>query len=134
MHTAMCIQLVIVTVCPLHTPHLHPLPDLSLSLVVKFVPCLNCAFSLYTDPVTPSLGTRNGAKTNDSDRTTEYTFGCLCDELKRAVDESRSLDDAKQILSELNCSQDDFAGSQNPSIPIYIFNLPAHLTYNLQNL
>jgi hypothetical protein len=66
--------------------------------------------------------------------TAEHAFSCLCDELKRSVDESGRLDDAKQIASKLNCSQDDVAGSRKPSKPIYIFALPAHLTYNLQNL
>jgi hypothetical protein len=66
--------------------------------------------------------------------TAEHAFGCLYDELKRSVDESGRLDDVKHIASQLNCSQDDVAGSRKPSKPIYIFALPAHLTYNLQNL
>jgi hypothetical protein len=66
--------------------------------------------------------------------TAEHAFICLCDELKRSLDESGRLDDATQIASLLNCSQDDVAGSRKPSKPIYIFALPAHHTYNLQNL
>jgi len=31
--------------------------------------------------------------------TAEHTVSCLCDELKRSVDESGSLDDSKQIAS-----------------------------------
>jgi hypothetical protein len=64
----------------------------------------------------------------------EHAFICLCDELKYSVNESGCLDDAKQIASLLNCSQDDVARTRKPSKPIYIFALPAHLTYNLQNL
>ena len=66
--------------------------------------------------------------------TAELAFSSLRDELKDSIDESVHLDDAKQIVSLLNCSQDDVAGSRKPSKPIYIFALPAHLTYNLQNL
>jgi hypothetical protein len=51
-----------------------------------------------------------------------------------SVDESGHLDNAKQIDSRLNCSQNDVARSRKPSKPIYIFMLPAHVTYNLQNL
>ena len=66
--------------------------------------------------------------------TAEHNFGSLCDQLERSVDESGCLDDAKQVVFLLNCSQDDVAGSRKPSKPIYIFALRAHLTYNLQNL
>jgi len=31
--------------------------------------------------------------------TAEQAFSCLCDELKRSIDESGHLDDAKQIVS-----------------------------------
>jgi len=50
--------------------------------------------------------------------TAEHAFSCLCDELKRSVEESGCLEDAKQIVSQLNCSQDDVAGSRKPSKPI----------------
>jgi len=57
------------------------------------------AFSLDTDPAMSSRGTRTRARTNEWDMTAEYAFGCLCDELKRSVDESGRLDNAKQIAS-----------------------------------
>ena len=38
----------------------------------------------------------------------EIVISCLCDELKRSVDESGHLDDAKQIAYQLHCSQDDW--------------------------
>ena len=60
--------------------------------------------------------------------TAEYAFRCLFDELKRSVDESGRLDDAKTIISYLDISQDDVAGSRKPSKPIYPFSLAAHLT------
>jgi hypothetical protein len=66
--------------------------------------------------------------------TAEHAFSSLCDERKRCVDESGRVDGARHIAPQLNCSQDDVAGSRKPSKPIYIFALPAHLTYNLQNL
>jgi len=44
--------------------------------------------------------------------TAELAFSCLCDEFKRSVDKSGHLDDAKKILSQLNRSQDDVAGSR----------------------
>jgi len=82
-----------------HKTLLRPVPDLWLSLYVKFVPYMNRAFSLGTDPVTSSRGTRTRARTNERDMTAEHAFSCLCDELKRSVDESGCLDDVKQIAS-----------------------------------
>jgi len=63
-----------------------------------------------------------------------HAVSCLYDELKCSVNESGHLDNAKQIVSWPNCSQDDVASSRTPSNPIYIFTLPAHLTYSLQNV
>jgi len=85
---------------------LHPfitlqraLPDLWLSLFVKFVPYMKCAFSLDTDPVMSSQGTRTRARTNESVMTAEHAFCCLCEEFKHSVNDSRRLDHAKQIVS-----------------------------------
>ena len=94
-----CIQLVTAIVLHPHKTLLRPLPDLWLSLYVKFVPYMNRAFSLDTDSATSSRGTRTRARTNEWDMTAEHAFSCLCDELKRSVDESGRLDDAKQIAS-----------------------------------
>jgi len=82
-----------------HNTLLRPLPDLWLSLYVKFVPYMNRAFSLDTDSLRSSQGTRTSARTNQWDMTAEHAFSCLCDELKRSVDESGRLNDAKQIAS-----------------------------------
>jgi len=60
---------------------------------------MNRAFSLDTDPVTSSQGTITRARTNECDITAEHAFSCLCDELKRSVDESGRLDNAKQHVS-----------------------------------
>ena len=117
-----------------HTTLLRPSPDLWLIHNVKFIPYINCVHSLDTDPATSSWGARPSARTNKWDMTAEHALSCLCDELTRSVDESGRLDDAKQIASKLNCSEDDVTGSRQPSQPIYIFDLPAHLTYNLQNV
>ena len=56
-----------VTAIVLH-PHktvLHPLPDVWLSLYVKFVPYMNRAFSFDTDLATLSWSTRTRARTNE---------------------------------------------------------------------
>jgi len=82
-----------------HKTLLLPLPDLWLSLYVKFVPYMNRAFSLDPDSATSSRGTRTRARTNDWDMTAEHAFSCLCDELKRSVDQSGRLDDDMQIAS-----------------------------------
>ena len=93
---------------------LRPFPDLWLSVVVKVIPSMYRAFSLDTNPAISSLGTRTWARTNEWDMTVGHAFSCLCDQLKHSVDESGSLDDAKQVVSALNCSQDDVAGSRKP--------------------
>jgi len=129
-----CIQFVTAIVLHPRKTLLRLLPHLWLSLYVKFVSYMTSAFSLDTEPATSSRGTRTRARTNDWDMTKEHAFSCLCDEPKHSVDESGLLDDAKQIASKLNCSKDNVARSRKPSKPIYIFALPAHHTYNLQNL
>jgi hypothetical protein len=92
------IRIQLVTVIALHPwkTLLCPLPDLSLSLHVKFLPYTNRSFSLGTDPATWSRGTRTRARTNEWDMTAEHAFSCLCDELKCSVDDAGCLDDAKQ--------------------------------------
>jgi hypothetical protein len=60
-----CIQLVTAIVLHPHKTLLRPLPDLWLSLYVKFVPYMNRAFSLDTDSATSSRGTRTRARTNE---------------------------------------------------------------------
>jgi hypothetical protein len=42
--------------------------------------------------------------------TAEHGFCYLCDEFKHSVNKPGRLDDAKQVLSQLNSSQDDVAG------------------------
>jgi len=128
------IQLITAIVLHPHKTLPRPLPDLWLSHFVRFVLYMNRAFFLDTNPPASSWGTRTRARTNECDITAEHAFSCLCDEHKRSVDESGCLDDAKEIDSSLSCSQDDVAGSRNPSKPIHIFALPAHHTYNLHNV
>jgi len=82
---------------------------------------MNHVFALDTDPATWSQGTRTRARTSKWDRSAEHALSCLYDELKRSVDESGRLVAAKQIVSYLNCSQDDVAGSRKPSKPMNIF-------------
>jgi len=60
-----CIQLVTAIVLHPHKTLLCPLPDLWLSLYVKFVPYMDRAFSLDTDSATSSRGTRTRARTNE---------------------------------------------------------------------
>jgi len=65
--TAYCICIQLATAFVLH-PHktlLCPLPDLLLSLFVKFVLCTNSAFSLDTYPATSSQSTSTRATTNE---------------------------------------------------------------------
>jgi len=94
-----CIQLVTAIVLHPHKTLSRPLPDWWWSYYVKFVPYLNSEFSLDTDSATSSRGTRTRARTNEWDMTAEHAFSCLCDELKRSVDDSGRLDDAKPIAS-----------------------------------
>jgi len=114
------IQLVTAIGLPPHKPLLCPLLDLWLSHYVMSVPYLNRACFLDTNSGTSSRGTRTRARSNEWDMTAEHAFSWLCDELKHSVNKSGCLDDAKQIASYLNCSQDDVAGSRKPSKPIYI--------------
>ena len=60
-----CIQLVTAIVLHPHKTLLRPLPDLWLSLYVKFVPHMNRPFSLDTDSATSSRGTRTRAWINE---------------------------------------------------------------------
>jgi len=60
-----CIQLITAIVLHPHETLLPPLPDLWLSLYVKFVPYMNRAFSLDTDPATSLRGTKTRAWTNE---------------------------------------------------------------------
>jgi len=94
-----CIQLITAIVLHPHKTLLHPLPALWLSLCVKFVPYMNCAFTLDTNRVTSSWGTSARACTNEYDITAENTFSHLCDELKCSVDESGHWDNPNQSVS-----------------------------------
>jgi len=129
-----CIQLVTAIVLHPQNALLHPLPALWLSLSDKFVCYMNCAFSMTTDPAMWLLGTKPSANINEWGMTPEHASSCVCEELKHSLHESRHLDDATQIVPLLNCSQDHVTRTRKPSKPIYIFTLPAHLTYNLQGL
>jgi len=60
-----CIQLVTAIVLHPHKTLLRPLPDLWLSLYVKFIPYMKRAFSLDTDSATSSQCTRTRARTNE---------------------------------------------------------------------
>ena len=129
-----CIQFITGIVLDPHRTFLRALADLWLSLFHRFVSYMNRAFSMNTDPATSSWGSRTRARRNKRDMTAEHALSHLCDGLKHSVDESGSLDCAKQSVSKLNCTQDAVARSRIPSKPIYIFALAADLTYNLQNV
>jgi hypothetical protein len=66
---------------------------------VQYVPYMNGAFPLHTDPATSLWGARTRAVTIEWDMTAEHAFSCLCDELKHSIDESGRVDDAKHIAS-----------------------------------
>jgi len=83
-----CIPLIVAIVLHAHKTLLRLLPDLLLSLFVKFVPYMKYAFALDSDPAMSSWSTRAGARTNEWDMTAEHAFSCLCDELQPLVDES----------------------------------------------
>jgi len=68
-------------------------------------------------------GTRTRARTNKWDMTAEPALSCLSEEIKCSVYKSGHLDNAKQIISYLNISQDDVARSRKP--------LQAHLYIRL---
>jgi len=109
-----CIQLVRAIVLNLHKTLLRPLLDSWLLLVVKFVPYMNRAISLDTDPATSLSCKSTGARTNHRDMTAEHAISCLCDKLKCSVDESGCLEDGNQIFSKLTSCQDDVARSRKP--------------------
>jgi len=96
-----CICIPLFTVIELHPQKilLCPLPDLWLSIYVIFVHYINRAFLSDTKPAMSSRGTRTRARTNEWDMTAQHAFRCLCDELKRSLNESGCLDDAKPISS-----------------------------------
>jgi len=73
------------------------MPDFCLSLAVQFVPYMNHAFSIDSDPATSSRGTRPSVTMNERDMTAEHGSGCHCDELKHSVDKSECIDDRKQF-------------------------------------
>ena len=60
-----CIQLVTVIVLQPHNTLIHLLPDLWLSLFVKFEPYMNHAFSVDTNSAMSSRGTRTRVRTNE---------------------------------------------------------------------
>jgi len=93
---------------------LHVLPDEYFSLIAKIILYCNWVFFLDSNPVTSLNGTRTRAMTTVCDMTAVYVVNCLCDEFKRSVDDSGRLAHAKQIVSQLNCSQNDVAQSRNP--------------------
>jgi len=113
---------------------LLPLPDLWSLLFVKFAPYMNCAFSLDLNPAMSSWGTRTGASTNQWDMTAEHALSCLCDELKHSVDKSGCIDYVREIIPSWMAAKMMSPDQENPSKPMYIFGLPAHLNYNPQNL
>jgi hypothetical protein len=94
-----CIQLIVAIVSYPHKTLLRPLHDVWLSLYVNFVHYMPPVCSLDTEPATSLRGTSTRARTKEGDITAEHAFSCLCDELKRSVDKSGPLDDAKQIAS-----------------------------------
>jgi len=75
---------------------------------------MNHAFFLDTNPAMSLRGTSTRARTQMSDMTAEHAVSCLCYKLKHSVDESGRLDDAKQIVSQLNHTHDDVVGSRTP--------------------
>jgi len=93
-----CIQLVAAIVFHPYKIFLHPFSDLWFSRCVKFIPYMNCAFSLDIYPARSSRGT-NSARTNEWDITAEDAISCLFDEFKCSVYKSGCLDDATEIGS-----------------------------------
>jgi hypothetical protein len=92
------IELVMTTVLHPHKTLLHPLPDIWLSIDVMFVPSMNRAFSLDTDPVRLLRGACNRERKNDWEITADNAYSSLCDKLKCSVDKSGYFDDGKQIV------------------------------------
>jgi len=116
-----CIQLIMVILLHPHRTLLHPLPDLWLSLVVKFLHYMNHAFPSDTNPAKSLWGAGSCSMTHEWDRAAEHAFSYLCDEFKCSVDKAGHLLDAMQIVSSPNSSQDDVAGSSQPlQAQIYI--------------
>jgi len=78
---------------------LCPLRYIWLSLYVRFVPYMHCAFSLHTDPATSSRGIRTQARSTKWNMTAEHAFSFVCNELEHSFDELWGVDDSKQIAS-----------------------------------
>jgi len=62
-------QLATAIVLHSHRTFLRPMPDVWLSLCIKFVPYMNHAFSLAIELATSLRGTRTRARTNECDMT-----------------------------------------------------------------
>ena len=92
-----CIHLVTAIIMYPQQTLLHPLPDLCQSLIVKFVPYVNCVITIDTDTVTTSRGQGTRARTHTWDITADHGFSFLCDEHQHSVKESEGLHDAKHI-------------------------------------
>jgi len=75
------------------------MPDLWLSLFIKFVPDMNLGFFLDTNSMTSSQGSITAAWKTAWNMAAEHAVSCLSAEFKCTVDESECLDDAKQIVS-----------------------------------
>jgi len=90
-----CIQFLVLIVLHPHKTLLPPLANLWLSLCVRFVHYINCAFSSDTKPATSLCGRSTWAGKNEWDMSPEHAFGCLWDEFKCSVNESGCFDDAK---------------------------------------
>jgi len=93
-----CIQLILGIVSHLHNTNLCPVVDLWLSHCVKFVHCMNVAFSLDSDLAIWLQVTRIGPETNKGNMTAEHAFCFLCDGFKHAFDELGHLDNGKHIV------------------------------------
>jgi len=94
-----CVQLNMVIVLPCDMTCLHPLCDLWLSLTVKFVPYVNCAFFQGTDPARSSWDTWTRARIHKGDMTAAHAFSCLCDDFNCLVNKPRHLDVRKHMVS-----------------------------------
>jgi len=109
-----CIRLIAAIVLHPHKTLLCSFLDVWLTIFVKLVPCMNRAFFLDSDPLMSLRSSRNRPRTTKWDMTAEHALSYLCDELKLSVYKSGHLDDATEIDSQLNSSQDDVAGSTKP--------------------
>jgi len=93
-----CIQLIPAIGLNPHKTLLRQLPALWLSLSVQFLPDMNRAFSLDTNPAMSSRRSRTRARTNEWDMTAEHALSRHCDELQHSVDKSGHLDNTKHIV------------------------------------